>query len=399
MVRSEMRKERKKKDNQSIEIKSRYDCCGCAACRSRCPAGAIAMRPDTEGFLYPHVDKAKCIECGACRRVCPIIAPPKKHSVRTIAGCYAADPDKQRSASSGAFFSLLGECFLTSGGLVCGAVFDRDFKVRHLLTERREDLALIRGTKYVQSETGTVFSEIEEKLKAGKSVLFCGTPCQAAGLKKYLGKDCEGLLCVDIVCHGVPSPAVWLQYLREKFAGRNITEINFRDKSRGSAEQQITFHMEDGERVSERSAENMYMRGFLRNYYVRPSCFQCRFKGFDRCTDLTIGDYWSVEEFHPGFSNGLGVSAVMIRSAEGKKWFDRVSDRLRAAETGKKQILTWNECLTDSVTEPPEKETFFAVYKEKGVEETVRMLLETEKNREDPKPTFRQKIRKFIRAK
>ena len=394
-----MLRERKKKHKQHIETDSRYDCCGCAACCNRCPTGAITMRPDDEGFLYPYVDQAKCIECGACRQTCPIITPPKKHSVKTIVGCYTADPDEQKSGSSGAFFSLLGEHFLSSGGLVCGAVFDRNFKVRHMLTEQRRDLASIRGTKYVQSETGTVFSEIREKLKAGKSVLFCGTPCQAAGLKKYLGKDYKGLLCVDIVCHGVPSPAVWQQYLREKFAGRKIAEINFRDKSHGTEEQHITFHMEDDGIVSEKSAENLYMKGFLRNFYVRPSCFRCRFKGFDRCTDLTIGDYWSVEEFHPGFSNGLGVSAVMIRSAEGKKWYDRVAYRLRAAETGKKEILTWNECLTDSVTEPPEKNTFFEIWKEEGVEETVRMLLESAGSQGARKPTFRQKIRKLIRAK
>ena len=204
---------------------------------------------------------------------------------------------------------------------------------------------------------------------------------------------------MDIVCHGVPSPAVWQQYLREKFAGRKIAEINFRDKSRGTAEQHITFHMEDDEIVSEKSAENLYMKGFLRNFYVRPSCFRCRFKGFDRCTDLTIGDYWSVEEFHPGFSNGLGVSAVMIRSAKGRKWFDRVADWLRTVETGKKQILTWNECLTDSVTEPPEKNSFFEIWKEEGVEETVRMLLESAGSQGARKPAFRQKIRKLIRAK
>lgn len=382
--------------SKSIEKIERQDCSGCYACMNCCPVSAISMVVDEEGFSYPQVDLIACICCGACRHVCPVILPPVSMPVREIWGGFAKDEDKQVRGSSGAFFSILAEQFVEEGGIVCGAAFEKDLSVHHILADRASDLDRLRGTKYIQSEMGDVFFHIKKKLEKDIPVLFCGTPCQTAGLRKYLGKSWNQLLSLDFICHGVPSPMVWQEYLEEKFGENKVEGVNFRDKREGASRQLISFLLEEGNTVLERSSENLYMKGFLNNYYLRPSCYSCKFKGFERCSDITLGDFWSVDEFHPGFSNGKGVSAVLIRTDMGKEWFNKISDQLNIIKTGKKQVLTWNECLTNSVQEPLGRKQFFEQWKTKGIEETIEELLQTASLEESHKLTLRQRLRKII---
>ena len=201
-----------------IEIKDKKDCCGCSACVQRCPKQCITLKEDNEGFLYPIVDKKTCIDCGLCEKVCPILHQGEPQKPLKVYAAKNLNEEIRRQSSSGGIFTLLAEQVIQEGGVVFGARFDENWEVKHDYTETIEGLAVFRGSKYVQSRIEDNYKKAEEFLKQGRKVLFSGTPCQIAGLKRFLRKEYEELLTVDFVCHGVPSPGVWRKYLKETVA-------------------------------------------------------------------------------------------------------------------------------------------------------------------------------------
>jgi len=216
-------------------VNIREDCTGCHACQVVCPHDAIEMEADPAGFLYPTVDLERCTECRRCKVACPVLNPPPRHSPPTAYACMARDDALRKASSSGGVFSLLAQDTLGLGGVVFGAVLDERMDVVHERAETNEDLPALQGSKYVQSRMGSTYREVRDSLRSGRAVLFSGTPCQVAGLRSYLGRDFDGLLCVDIVCHGVPSPRVWhryLQHLEGEYQARPITAV-FRRKDEG----------------------------------------------------------------------------------------------------------------------------------------------------------------------
>lgn len=220
-----------------IEIRNKRDCCGCNACVQKCPQQCIGQSEDAEGFIYPQVDKARCVGCGLCEKVCPVINQnPKSKPLKVMAGRNGNEEIRMVSSSGGAFTLLAGE-IIGRGGVVFGARFDENWNVVHSYTECTDGLAAFRGSKYVQSRIGETFSQAEKFLKQGREVLFTGTPCQIAGLRRFLGKEYDNLLSMDIVCHGVPSPGVWKEYLKQTTQNLSpigrIVGINFRDKRTG----------------------------------------------------------------------------------------------------------------------------------------------------------------------
>ena len=201
-----------------IQIKDKSVCCGCSACVQICPKQCISLKEDKEGFLYPTVNHAFCVECGKCEKVCPELHPFEVHEPLKVYAAKHQDDAVRKVSSSGGIFTLLADMVIDEGGVVFGACFDSDWSVVHDFTETHEGLQAFRGSKYLQSRIGNTYRQAEVFLKAGRKVLFTGTPCQIAGLKKYLHKDYENLLAVDFVCHGVPSPLVWKKYLEEIIA-------------------------------------------------------------------------------------------------------------------------------------------------------------------------------------
>ena len=231
-----------------IDIKEKNNCCGCSACVQICPKQCISMAADNEGFLYPQVNSAICIDCGLCEKVCLVINQSAPREPLVVYAAKNNNEDIRLKSSSGGIFTLLAEKVIEEGGVVFGAKFDADWNVIHDYTETIEGLAAFRGSKYVQSIIGDNFKTAKQFLNNGRKVLFSGTPCQIAGLKKYLRKEYDNLLTVDVVCHGVPSPMVWRDYLdykrAKRAAGKNtvssslkelpvITGISFRDKTKG----------------------------------------------------------------------------------------------------------------------------------------------------------------------
>lgn len=323
-----------------IDIKEKNGCCGCNACVQRCPKSCITMREDNEGFLYPEVNREFCIDCGLCEKVCPVIHQGEKRKPLAVYAVKHKDNKIRLSSSSGGAFTALAESVIDEDGVVFGAKFDEDWSVFHDYTDTKEGLAAFRGSKYVQSRIGDSFKKAEYFLKAGRKVLFSGTPCQIAGLKRFLRKEYDNLLTVDFICHGVPSPGVWREYLKEETArqcgGKNtvlshpnikerdarIESISFRDKRLGWKKYSfaLTLSVPNGHGakntvlLSESKYHNLFLKGFLRDLYLRPSCHHCKVKEFCSGSDITIADFWAINHFLPKENDHRGYSLCMFHS-------------------------------------------------------------------------------------
>lgn len=322
-----------------INIHKDTDCCGCAACVNACTRNAIEMQRDRKGFLYPVVNTDRCNDCGLCEKVCPIINEKEERIPQNVYALKNKNESVRIESSSGGIFSILAESVLKQCGVVYGAVFDEKWNVVHSRIESIKDLQKLRGSKYVQSYIGDSFKAVRNDLKNGKKVLFSGTPCQVAGLNAFLRKKYENLTTVDFVCHGVPNPRIWEDYLKEEIsahravAGKStdfssldamslIEDIKFRDKSNGWKKFRFSLRFADASAEGKKSSdfppimntyvwEHTYMLLFLKDYILRPSCHECHFRCGKSQATCTIGDYWEIERHHPDFFDDKGVSLLL----------------------------------------------------------------------------------------
>lgn len=355
-----------------IQITEKTDCCGCGACVQRCPNACIIMHEDEQGFLYPKVDTAKCIDCGVCEKVCPVLnhGEPRQPLV-----CYAAihhDEKIRLASSSGGVFTALAEYVIANSGVVFGARFNEKWEVVHDYTETIEGLAAFRGSKYVQSTIGDNYRLAELFLKDGRQVLFTGTPCQIAGLNNYLRKEYENLLSVEVACHGVPSPLVWREYIKDK----NPTSINFRDKRNGWKEYGLNINTRNSE-FHECFRNNLYMKAFLRNYSLRSSCFLCRLKSGASNCDILIADFWGIDNVLPNLLKDKGVSIILPYSKKGNDILQFI--KLHFYDSEYSQALAYNPAITDSSVKPKAYDFFWKKFKKikiGAVEKTI--------NKEEP---------------
>lgn len=363
-----------------IDISNKKDCCGCTACASVCPKQCIALKADDLGCLYPEVNEKICIDCALCVKVCPFIKPSDISApVICFAACNVDDEQLMKSSSGGVFISL-SKKIIDNGGVVFGASFNQDWSVSHRSAQTNADVEPMMTSKYLQSQMEDCYRETKSFLNQGKEVLFTGTPCQIAGLKHFLRKDYPNLLTVEVICHGVPSPAVWQKYLEETFArpkgghaGKNtvspkspnekileIESINFRDKrlgwkkfgfavvpriAAGDAKNSV---LPSNEQFFEPFGKNAYMRAFLRNWSLRPSCYDCKAKCGSSHADLTIGDFWGIEKTDLGIDVQRGTSCVICRSEKGYYSIKSCSD-LRIIESDYQSILAGNSSIEKSV--------------------------------------------------
>lgn len=326
-----------------ISIKDKTQCCGCTACASICPQNAIAMVPDAMGFKYPEVDVSKCIECGLCEKVCvfndnydkslnlhePVIYAARHKNIHEI-----------ETSRSGAAFIAISDYVLDNGGIIYGVGYKDHFRVVHKRATTKEERNEFKGSKYVQSDLDGIFKQVKEDLKKGYTVLFSGTPCQTAGLNSYVGKKLrENLILVDIVCHGVPSPYIWRDYLTyiEKKYKSNVVKVNFRDKSRiGWSGHIESFVFENRNKIESVIFRDLYFKHLI----SRPSCSVCHFANFNRPSDFTIGDYWGWNKISNDFnSDNKGCSLLFINSQKGHELFKIISNSLNLIQT-KKHLCT-----------------------------------------------------------
>lgn len=368
-------------------------CTGCTACQSSCPVEAIEMVKNAKGFLYPEINQKICIDCARCKNVCPILNQKNKKSLgKTYAG-YTKDSLAHKKSSSGGIFAELAKWVLEQNGCVYGAAFDHSMTLRHIRVTSLNDLDSILGSKYVQSDLGHVFADVRADLKDDQLVLFCGTSCQVAGLKSYLGHEYSNLLTADLICHGVPSPEMFQIYLSQVVSDK-VTDYQFRNKDRGLKKQETLIVGETGELLRQPTQENKYYQGFLKNLYIRPSCHSCTFKGLNRVSDFTLGDYWAVREYDPDLANDYGTSCIIVHSPKGEEILSRLQERLKIKPANLKNVTVWNDCYESSVGMNPEEPAFYELIRTVSFEEAVTQLYgETRQTRDTSKI---QKLRSFI---
>ncbi len=345
-----------------IELCDDKDCTGCGACAGACPKGCITLESDPEGFLRPWIQQDLCVGCGLCRSVCPALTPKGETALPEALGAYARDLDIRQASSSGGIFTVLAQAVLARGGVVFGAAFQEDFqRVGQIMVQDAQELHRLRGSKYVQSDTGDSYRQARTALDAGKLVYYAGTPCQIAGLKAYLGGDRENLITQDLICHGVPSPGVWQDYLQELQESRKsqVRGFSFRDKTFGWKDFGLRVHWNAGKTNWQSQTGNLFMRGFLKNIYLRPSCYNCPIKAGRECSDLTLADFWGLRHLLPDWNDDKGVTLVLVRSEKGRDLLRQVADELRSTPVDTAGALQHNSAALHSVQEPPARAEFF----------------------------------------
>lgn len=344
-----------------ISIKDKKNCCGCSACASICPKQCITMTEDNEGFLYPQVNEDICINCGLCEKVCNELHPYEKNAPIHVFAAINKNENIRLRSSSGGIFYLLAEKTIREGGVVFGARFDENWQVYIDYTEDLDGVEAFLGSKYVQARIEDAYKEAKHFLTQGRKVLFSGTPCQVAGLHKYLRKPYENLLSVDFVCHGAPSPKVWRMYLDEVVNEiRNIKFIGFRTKEKGWKNFCFNLRYNQSERtVSMLSPhlDNPFMKAFLHDIILRPSCYKCKAKGCSSKSDITLADFWGINTVFPEFDDNKGTSLIFVNSIVGEKIFTTLD--IESKETNYAKIKSLNPACYKSSTKHPKREEFF----------------------------------------
>ncbi len=348
------------------------------------------MKPDIEGFMYPYFDKSTCIDCGLCEKSCPVINQNEPQKPISVYAAINPDEDIREKSSSGGVFTVLAEKVIEEGGVVFGAKFNNCWEVVHGYVEVIEELEKLRGSKYVQSRIGSTYREVESFLKTGKKVLFSGTPCQVAGLYRYLHKYYDNLITVDFICHGVPSPGVWSKYLNEVvIAGKQaILDVGFRNKSKGWKRFSFALDMKkNSDTVSMLSPvnKNPYMSAFLHDLILRPSCYQCPVKGGKSCSDITIADFWGVQNVNPNIDDDKGTSLVLVNTEKGKSAipFDNLHYEVSTGDA-----LKYNSAYYKAANMNPRRFAFFTSL-EKG--ENLHQIIE-----ETLRPSAKQRIKQLL---
>lgn len=315
-----------------MKARAKHDCSGCSACADVCPVGAISMQPDGEGFLYPVISEEKCIHCGRCDKVCGFVPKGSAEIGFELPKAYGIkhkDETTRLTSRSGAAFIAFSDYVLDQGGVIYGAAMQEDFSVCHIRAESREARDRMKGAKYVQSDVSGIYPEVAKDLKAGRNVLFSGTPCQVSGLHAMLDAEKvskENLVCCDLVCHGTPSPAIWkdyLAYIRKKH-GAAVEKAEFRDKSFGWDSHCESFLLVNGKKIVSRDYTDL----FYDHIMMRPSCHNCHFANVQRVADLTLADFWGIEKNDASFNDNKGVSLVLVSSEKGAAVLEAAKEQL-----------------------------------------------------------------------
>lgn len=353
-----------------VETIERNVCTGCGACENICPVKAVFMNTDREGFWYPDIDRQKCIECGRCADVCPVhqetiaIVSDRYKNIPLIYAAWSLNEEIRYHSTSGGIFSELALAILASGGYISGAVYDKKQRVKHIVTNEKGELERIRQSKYVQSDMENIYKEIGRLLKERITVLFCGSPCQCAGVFQYCKEkhiSLDKLFLIDFICRGSNSPKVYRKFLNEleeKYQSE-IKKVWFKNKTYGWNRFSTRIDFDNGEQYLQDRYHDAYIRGYIEeNLYIRPSCVCCKFKGLHRMADITLADFWGVHlDGHMQDSDG-GTSMVMLHTEKGQKLWKAVQDNVYQVKKEIDEVIAGNICFENSVEHGANRDKF-----------------------------------------
>ena len=348
-----------------IEIKNKENCSGCSACYNICPKNAITMKADNEGFEYPEIDKEKCINCGLCEKVCPILKKQINENKPKAYAVYIKSDKIRKESTSGGIFTAIAEKIIDMNGVIFGAKFNDNFEVVHSYIEKKEDLNQFRGSKYVQSKILDTYRKAKEFLEQDRYVLYTGTPCQINGLKSFLKKDYEKLYCIELFCKGAPSPLVWKKYVDMK-GKENIKSIYFREKTYGFKSTTMSIYYKNTKSYHNGHESDPMLGLFVKEMISRPSCYKCEFKGINRISDFSIGDFWKVGQLVNEFNieENKGVSLVLTNNDKAEKLLKSIDKNIEKKEVDLDDALKLNggahkSALLSSRKPNEKRESFF----------------------------------------
>ncbi len=380
------------------------DCCGCRACDNICAHHAIDMIADEEGFLYP-IKNDNCIDCGLCEKVCPYSPinieneKAKQDKIKSIyPKTYAAYSEKDRiGSSSGGIFYTLAKHIIEKNGTVYGAAFDDDFQLHHVAVRSLDDLKPLRGSKYLQSNTGHIFSDIRDRLKKEEYVLFVGTPCQVAGLRAFLRKDYSTLYTADLICHGTPSQWMFDQhkaYLENKYKAK-LVDYHFRNEEMWGGCEIADFADPKKGKIRRHKLPSYdlspYLYSFMYAFDYRHSCYECPFAKVPRIGDITLGDYWGIKNVFPTMDSSRGVSAILVNSPQGEVIWNEIKDSLIYKESDFNTVGLENKNLLKHTEKPSIRDSVYKLVKERGYEDVA--------NKEFRSPRFKAIKKKILLQK
>lgn len=352
------------------------ECTGCSACFAICNHHAISMLPSNTGFLYPFIDNDKCVNCGLCDKVCEMSnSRPINNDYEIIALRHKDDYILKASTSGGAF-RLFADYVLSLGGVIYGAAYNDDLSVHHIRCETSFDLLRLQKSKYVQSDTQDIYKQVEKDIKAGRIVLYSGTACQCSGVLAYVQKknlNLNSLYTCDVICHGVPSPQIWLDYLtfRRTHQGE-IDSVDFRCKKKSWRDFRMSISFRNGKTKTYRQNEDYFMILFFHDYILRKSCYNCKFCSVNRKTDFTIGDFWGLEEFYPEYDDDNGTSVVILNSDKSRRLFDKVKNSSHYFCINESELTLRQPNLRRSTHLSPRYDEFWMDYNKYGFEFCIR---------------------------
>ena len=385
-----------------INIQNKVDCCGCNACGDVCPKQAITFKTDNEGFWYPEVDMEKCVDCGLCEKVCPVIHADKlKKNEFETPKCIIANHkniEVRFDSTSGGMFTAYAEWAFDNGYYVGGAIWTENFGAKNYITNNKDELVKLRNTKYFQVDSQGFYSQVKKLLNAGEKVLICNLPCQIAALKSFLGKDYDNLITVDLFCRGINSPLVFRKFLDSLEMQYKSKVVYIKPKSKDLGWHRLTLKIvfANGKTYYGTSDMDFFTKAFLgSNCITRPSCYDCKFKGFPRIADLSIGDFWragKVKTKATKLDDNLGTSAILVNSKKGEMLMEKVAKKLQTEEESLDIVIAGNKALVESIgKEKVDRKTFYNKINNEDFINVVEYLF-------PKKYTIKTKIKNIIKA-
>ena len=365
-----------------IVVYDKSKCCGCTACASVCAHRAISMEHDEQGFSFPHVNLDLCTNCHLCEEVCPLQKRPETNMAKHTFVALASDHKEQMTSTSGGLASVFARYIIAQfGGVVYGCTGNDCFHVRHIRIDSIQDLPAIKGSKYVQSDLNGIFPKVKTDLKSGRYVMFIGTPCQVAGLRKYLRKSYDKLFCVDFICHGVPSQQILTSAIKEFNLDDTPHEVKFRLKEQGKPSQYCLQLTDTAGSVLYKGkyGKDCYMTGFIYALFYRDSCYQCPFASRERVGDITVGDYWNSDKEYDYLARSKdGLSQMHVNTDQGNRLYQLLSDQLRVEPISLDKLLKHSGQLSHPMPRHRNADVFWALYKNSGFNIACRKALSAE---------------------